>query len=195
MSILKGFINVSGNEKRDYERAAKYLDLSNLPWGLSRRDGAQLARHLKIILDQALWIDLDRLSPVPEGHREDGLPPNRDLVGRIDIEPKPVSILLERVLRGDGVLIWQFASATVAKIPALYEAFGYGYLGEILPAVFFDFEFFGLQVWWWVALLVVGLLAYLVARIVVRVAAFVVRRRQTTMTDQLCVSSWVPVTC
>jgi MscS family membrane protein len=179
---VEGFL--AATRERDYERAAQYLNLRNLPWGLSRRDGAQLARHLKIVLDRALWIDLDRLSPVPEGHPEDGLPANQDLVGRIDIEPKPIIILLQRVPRDDGVLIWQFASATVANIPALYETFGYGYLGELLPAVFFDLKFFGLQVWWWIALLVVGLLAYLVAWVVIQVAAIVVRRRQATLTSQ-----------
>lgn len=179
---IEGFL--AATHKLDYERAAHYLDFSNLPWSL-RRNRAQAARHLKIVLNRALWIDLDRLSPVPEGHREDGLPPRQDLVGRIDSKPKPVKILLHRVARRDGVMIWQFATETVRNIPALYEKFGYGYLGDLLPAVFFDLEVFGLQIWWWIALLVVAILAYLIALLVVKIAAFVVRRRQTPLTEQL----------
>ena len=80
---VEGFLKAA--RERNYERAAQYLDLPNLSWSPARREGAQLARHLKIVLDRTLWIDLDRLSPAPEGYREDGLPPNRDLVGRIDL--------------------------------------------------------------------------------------------------------------
>jgi MscS family membrane protein len=181
-SSVEGFL--AATRERDFERAAHYLDLSNLPWGVSH-NGAQLARHLKIVLDRTLWVDPDRLSPVPKGHPEDGLPPYQDLVGQIDMEPKPINILLQRVPGNDRVLIWKFAADTVANIPELYEAFGYGYLGEILPPVFFDFEVLGLQVWWWIALVVVALLAYLLALLVIQVITFVVRRRQTLPTQHL----------
>ena len=104
-----------------------------------------MARELKIVFDQALLMDLDILSTDPKGHLDDSLPSYRDWVGRIDAKSRPVSIFLQRVPRQDGTQIWKFASTTVAKVPQLYEEFGYGWFGDILPAVFFDIEVLGLQ--------------------------------------------------
>ena len=45
-----------------------------------------------------------------------------------------VKLLLERQPREDGTPIWKVSSATLAKVPALYGEFGYGPLGDLLPA-------------------------------------------------------------
>ena len=63
----------------DYELAAKYLDLRRLPKNLESADKTELARHLKIVLDRTLWVDLSLLSEDPKGHADDGLPAHRDL--------------------------------------------------------------------------------------------------------------------
>src|SRR5687767_6279016 len=46
-----------------YDDAAKYLDLT--PELLPR--GAELARHLKVVLDHHVWFDLAEISPEPMG--------------------------------------------------------------------------------------------------------------------------------
>ena len=147
----------------DYERVAEYLDLRNLPDDVLAIGGPALARDLKIVLDRALWIDVDALSRDPEGASDDGLPPYRDGLGRIEIDGRPFELHLQRVPRGDGVSIWKISNATVAKIPQLYEIHGYGVIGEKLSQVMPESEFLGLQSWQW--LMVLGLLAigYLVA--------------------------------
>ena len=38
----------------DFERAAKYLDLRNLPWWVEGNQGSELARQYKIALDRSL---------------------------------------------------------------------------------------------------------------------------------------------
>src|SRR5262245_9863913 len=58
----------------NYRRAADYLDLRHFPAAEAASLGPQLARHLKIILDQQLPIDVERLSDSPAGYLEDGLP-------------------------------------------------------------------------------------------------------------------------
>ena len=162
--------------KRDYEKAAQYLDLRHLPTGMNKSQGPQLARRLKIVLDRTVWVDLDTLSVDPKGHREDGLPSYRDLVCRIKTPEKEVDILLQRVPRGDGVSIWKFSSTTVAKIPELYKHFGYGKFDEVFPEAFFDLKFLGITIWMWIALFVFIVIAYLLAFIVTALATFILSR-------------------
>ena len=176
---VQGFLKATG--EGDYERAAEYLELSNLAWGLTVKEGAQLARRLRIVLDRALWVDFDLVSDDPRGDTEDGLPWDRDRLGRIETPEKTFDILLELVPREDGVYIWKFSSSTVAQIPRLYAHFGYGRLGEALSAVFPEAQFLGLQVWQWVMLLVLTALAYLVAVVITRVAVFFLRRKETEL--------------
>jgi MscS family membrane protein len=176
-SSVAGFLAAA--RERDYKTAAEYLDLRRLPRGLHKNDGPTLARELKIIFDRTLWIDLDTLSTDPKGHAADNLPPYRDWVGRIKTEKKTYDILLQRVPREDRVQIWKFSSATVAQIPQLYDRFGYGVVGNILPAALLDFA------WWWVAVLVVGVLAYLAALTITKVVVLFLRGRMPKLITPL----------
>ena len=152
----------------DHQRAANYLQLGSLQKSKRSRLGPLLARELKTVLDRELWVEENRLSDDPEGLQEDGLPPGRDLVGVIESKSGPVQILLDRVPRGDGVLIWKFASATVRQIPKLYDEFGYGRLGTLLPAIFFETQAFEIQLWQWSGLLIALFAAYLLSWLVAR---------------------------
>jgi MscS family membrane protein len=149
-AAMRGFL-VAAN-KGDYERAAQYLDLRRVPKSDRAAMGPILARELKVVLDQKLWVDLERLSRSATGHQDDGLRGDLDLVGTIDTEKGPVPILLERTRRGDGQLIWQISRETVSAIPMLWEEFGYGPLGEWLPALFFEIKFLSLELWQWIGL-------------------------------------------
>ena len=180
---VEGFLKAAS--ERNYERAAEYLDLRNLPRGLDQSDGPDLARELKIVFDRALWIDLDVLSADPQGHADDGLPSYRDLVGRIKTPEKTFDILVQRVPRGDGVFIWKFSSITVAQIPQLYAEFGYGAFEEILPAWFFDVHFLGVPAWQWVSVLVLTVPVYLLALVLTKLAIFFLRRTRTGLSHQL----------
>ena len=65
-----------------WKEAAHYL--STDPTDSAR--GAELAEHLKVVLDRYLWIDLDQLSPLAEGDTTDGLKGALDQVG---VVPRP----------------------------------------------------------------------------------------------------------
>src|SRR5262245_58205520 len=71
---VEGFLQAA--RARDYRRAAGYLDLRQVPAEEAASLGPHLARYLKIVLDQRLPIDVDRLSDDPTGYLEDGLPPD-----------------------------------------------------------------------------------------------------------------------
>ena len=125
-----GFLNAT--REGDYDRAAEYLDLGDLPKSQGIADKTELARRLKILLDSTFWVDLELLSDEPEGHADDGLPVHRDYVGSIKAEGQQVDILLQRVSHHGGPGIWMFSSATVRRIPELYAVHGYGPIGEKL---------------------------------------------------------------
>jgi MscS family membrane protein len=176
---VAGFLRAAN--ARDYERAARYLDLS----GSSQhdRERAELyARALKIVLDQTLWVDLDSLSDSPEGAANDGLSPGRDRVGQITLpDGRTVDVLLQRVRSRDGIEIWKFAPATVARLKDLWAAYGYGPLANILPLAFFDLELAGIRLWQWIALLVMLPVAWLVVWLSTLPVLYVLRRRDTQL--------------
>jgi MscS family membrane protein len=154
----------------DWEEAARYLDLRALAPARREEEGPRLARDLKTVLDRTLWIELGALSDDPEGHRDDGLPPRRDLVGTIRSARGPVDVLVERSPVAEGPPRWRIAAPTVAAIPALAEELGYGPLAEVLPAVFFEVRVLEVQLWQWIGLAVLVALAALVAWLAALVA-------------------------
>ncbi|MHC4581654.1 MAG: hypothetical protein ACYS14_09365, partial [Planctomycetota bacterium] len=182
-TCVTGFIDAA--DKGDFERAAEYLDLRYLPYGMSSEQGPELSRKLKIVLDRALWIDPGLLSAEPEGHTDDGLWGARDLIGKIEVEDRTVNLLLQRVPRDDGVMIWKVSSATVYQIPELYKTYGYGAVGERLARLFPSYEFLGLQVWQWIMAFGILFGAYLIAYIPTKAIAIVLRRRKTDISTKM----------
>jgi len=165
----------------DLVQAAQYLDLRNLPRGYRKSDGPELAQQLKVVLDRSLWVEMDLLSTDPKGHSDDGLPAYRDLVGQIEVRAKKYHILLQRVPRKDGINIWQFSSKTVREIPELYDALGYGPLGEKLSEYFPEYELLGLQLWQWIFLILIALAAALVLLPFVRLTSWLIQYRRTEL--------------
>jgi len=181
-SSVRGFL--SSAKARDYAKAAEYLDLRNLPPGTSQAHGSELARQLRIVLDQALWIDVDSLSTDPEGDQGDNLSVVRERVGRISAEGKTYDLYLQRVPRGDGVYIWKFADLTVEQIPMLYQQFGYGQLERVLPAWMFDVSVLGINLWLWAAVIGLAIVLFPVAMLVTRLLTYGLRFLHAELADQ-----------
>jgi MscS family membrane protein len=178
-SSVKGFFKAARGG--DYERAAQYLDLRNLPRRIDKSEGPELARQLKIALDRTLWVELEQISEDPKGNIEDGLPLQRETLGYIKTPEKTVDILLQRIPREDGVLIWKFSNRTVAEIPQLYKHFGYRPFEEMLSKVFPDFTLLGWQLWQWALFLIALPLTYLAALLPTWIVGRLVRGRETEM--------------
>ncbi len=136
----------------DYETAVNFLDLRNLPDEVTD-DGPTLARKLRIVARQTIWVDIENTSDDPLGFSDDGLPSYRDLIGQIPVPDGTVDLLLQRVPRDDGVFIWKVSNASVAQIPSLYEHYGYGEIGDTLNAFLPDIVILGLETWQWTMLL------------------------------------------
>lgn len=178
-SSFKGFLSAA--DAGNFEQAAKYLDLRNLPRGMSKKQGPEMAQQLKVVLQRALWVDPELLSNDPDGHTDDGLPSYRDHVGYIKTPEKTVGVLLRRVPRKDGAYIWKFSNRTVAEIPLLYAHHGFNPFEETLSKILPNVVFLGWQAWQWAVFLLGVGVAYVAAMIVTWIAGVILSRRETDL--------------
>lgn len=182
-SSVRGFLAACAES--DYQRAQHYVDLRRFPPAERRQKGPELARQLCFVIERTVWIEPDQLSDVPEGDRDDGLPARNENVALIQTSDKPVRLILERVPREDGVSIWKFSGQTIARVPALFQEFGYGPLEAYLPQPFFEIRFLSVRLWQWVAFVILLPVAWAVSWLL---TAIVVRA------SRLFVSlAWVPL--
>ena len=181
--MVEGFRRAA--RAHNYQRAAEYLDLRGLPAEAAKTLGPQLARHLKIVLDQQVPIDVDRLSDSAAGFLDDGLPPDVEQVGRIETPEMPVYMRLQRVPREDGVMIWKLSAASVAAIPDLYARYGYGLIGKVLPSVLNETEFLDIQLRQWLALPILVGVGYGLGLLVTSLGLRLLRRRQRELASVL----------
>ena len=174
---------------RDYERAAQYLDLRQLPPDEQER-GAELARRLRVVLDQAVLIDVGNLSDSNSGVSDDGLPAWQDAIAEIQTRDGSVSLLLQRVPRADDrVRIWKVAAATVALVPQLFAEFEPLWLEEWLPPVFFEKTIHAVELWKWLALAALvasaSLFSLLIAGATTRLIGLLFTRGQTDLDGRI----------
>ncbi|AFU99307.1 mechanosensitive ion channel family protein [Simiduia agarivorans] len=137
----------------EFERAAEYLDFRNVGEDVLAIGKPALAEDFFQILDRTLWVDLDNLSLRPEGKLQDGLPSYREALGKIETRHGQMTLLLQRVPRGDGVSIWKVSNATVARIPELSEEFAYGPLGQWMSDHVPRISLLNVPLWIWLLLL------------------------------------------
>jgi MscS family membrane protein len=118
----------------------------------------------------------------------------QDRVGEIESEPEAVPILVERGSDGQ----WRIAAVTVARVPDLYAEFGYGLLGDYIPAPLRQIRFLHLELWQWLGLLVALLIAYAAAMLLSLVATRAIGRltagTETKLDDQLLRAAATPLT-
>lgn len=160
---LRGFLTAT--QDRDFETAAEYLDLRNLPSRMKTTDGPTLAHGLSIVIARQIWIDFAEISDDPDGVGGDGLPGYRDRFGEIESHDEVITLLLQRVPRGDGEFIWKISNKTVGEIPGLYEEFGYGPIEEYLIGVLPDITILNIELFKWVIVIGAAIIAYPILRV------------------------------
>lgn len=163
-STVQGFIAAARNV--EYADAAKFLDLSDIPEPERAKRGPLLARELKIVLDQHLWVDLETLSDQPEGAMDDGLRSNQDRVGVIQTDHGAYEINLSRALATDGGGEWRFTTGTLERVEILYAETGYARVLAWLPEWATGMRVGNVEGWQWVSLLLLAFLAVLLSRAV-----------------------------
>ncbi|MGQ9834609.1 MAG: mechanosensitive ion channel family protein [Thermoanaerobaculaceae bacterium] len=144
----------------DFLLAASYLDLSTFAVDVQKTMGPLAARRLYLVLLRTDLVDPSRVSSEPAGLPEPGLPEDRERLGTLEVRGRKVDVLLaDRYDPGVGHR-WLFAPETVAELSILYKRYGFGWLGDHLPEMFFSVSFGGLAAWQWLALLLLLSLGY-----------------------------------
>jgi MscS family membrane protein len=180
---VEGFLRAT--RAHNYQRASEYLDLRRFPAEEAKILGPQLARHLRILLDQKLPIDVAPMSDSANGYLEDGLPPDLEQLGRIETPGIPVNLRLQRVPREDGVEIWKLSAPSVDAIPDLYKRYGYGMFGEVLPRVFNETIFLDTPLRQWVALPILVGMGYSLGLLVTSLGFRLLRRWRSELASVL----------
>jgi MscS family membrane protein len=186
-----GFLEAA--RARDFEAAARSLDLPP-----SRAaQGPELARQLKAVLDRYLWINPERISGAVEGDTADGLPPDQDRIGFIEIAGRPPEPLI-LVRRGTGENArWLVSRSTLAQVPGWYGSLGNRWALENLPPALLRTG--PLQIFWWqwlalpLALLVAWAIGAVLARGSHAVGVRLARRTAAPWDDALMARARAPL--
>src|SRR4051812_12651801 len=84
---------------------------------------------LAAVLDRGLSIELGAISNRAEGSLDDGMNPDREILGRVNSSGRSVDIVLHRQANG----AWLFAAETNRAIPAIYSTYGTSAVERYLP--------------------------------------------------------------
>ncbi len=129
-----------------FDEAAKYLDLP------PDADGPLLAEKLRGVLDHALVVEPELLSPLPGGLADDGLPAWVDRVAEVVRDDgRREALRMARRQTGEGAR-WTFTRTTVRAIDAWYDELPDRWLRELLPESLLRPGPKGLLWWQWIAL-------------------------------------------
>ena len=104
---------------KNFERAARYLDLEQLPRDQRRKDGPGIAQQLGRLLDRDTDFDVADLSSDPQGDLSDGRAPNLEHVRSHELNGKTLELQLERKTLRTELQVWLFSSNSVALIPEM----------------------------------------------------------------------------
>ena len=159
-----------------FDLASFYLDLGAIPPERQRAEGARLARRLMLTLQRTGWLDADKLSNDPLGAPESGVPENEQLVGTVRVGHQRVELLLARRFDAELGQVWTFSQDTVAQIDRLYDAHGYGWIGDNAPVALFAVSLADLQLWQWLGILAGLVVSWFVSRYLGRWAVRLLRR-------------------
>jgi MscS family membrane protein len=170
-AAARAFVELT-TKRGDYSGAAQYLVL---PAGENER-GPELARRLRAVLERHLDIDIDALSPAPEGNLQDGLPDGVDTVGRLpDGRGGQDPAYVVRIRDAAGVR-WAFSRQTVSRIDGWYDALPDRWVRDLVPQRLQRYGPWDVMWWQWLALPLLAALALAAGRVFGSVTARLLHR-------------------
>jgi len=154
--------------RSDVDASLSYI---HFPRGMGSERRRKTAANLMQLLNTRGQIDLARISDEPDGRPYDGLPPNVDVVGQIQLGKNAAAIEVEQLTLGDngrdnGRKIWQFSSEFVESLPELLDRAAASSIVDKLPPWLAEPEFIGLHAWQWLGLGLSLLIAFGFSRLV-----------------------------
>jgi len=172
-----GFLQAA--QSANYSIAAQYLQMTN-----ARRtaQGQELAIKLKGVMDRAFSGNLRHISNQPDGAPQEGVSPDRQRIGVLSAGDVDADLDLVHVTDSGGARIWLFSSETLAKIPDLYDRLQLHQIETHLPNFLAQYEFVGMALWQWFALLLAIPLAAALGWLAIRILGLYrkLRHRQSS---------------
>jgi MscS family membrane protein len=142
-----GFLQTA--QAGNYQTAADYLQMST---ARRQSQGSDLAEQLKALMDRTFVGSLQRLSTSPEGNPDYGVL-DQQTIGVFSNGDADVPVVLVRVADPNSGKVWLFASATLSKVPELYDNLEAHQVESKLPRSLVKNVFLGMPLWQWLALL------------------------------------------
>ncbi len=159
-----GFVAALAN--KDMDRAAEYLDLSQIPVGERQSRGRRLAANLQTLVDRGGWLAApSNLFGEPTGDVNDSVGIAKDVIGGVLADNGVVELTAERVQRGDEPAIWLISQDTLTALPALMAQSRPSMLDRFLSPGLKSMTVFGAPVGHWLAIGLVFLVALAIARL------------------------------
>gem|GEM_PF-269605 len=126
-AALTRFFELS--RRGDYEAAAKLFDM---PSDIESARAPELAKRLRLTLDQLRWIDMNKVSAAANGTTGDGLPASVDEIARLPID-RSLTAPVRLVRRGGADGRWLFSKLTVERIDDFYQHLPNRLLLDLMP--------------------------------------------------------------
>jgi MscS family membrane protein len=145
---LFGFLQAAQNG--NYSTAAQYLQMSPAK---RQAEGDELARKLKVVVDRAFQGSLNRISKLPDGIPQEGVPLDLQKVGTLVAGDVETDLILVHVRDANAGRIWLISAETLAQVPELYDQAKAHQMEAHLPRAFHTL-FLGMPLWQWLALFV-----------------------------------------
>lgn len=111
----------------NYQKAGQYLE--SLP-GKSPEEIKGLIDHLRVLLDRGFIGTLDAINDDPTGNLADGLAPDEEDVGNVEIKDEKLDLRLKRLSDAEGRKLWFLSQDTMRGVQAFYDKTG----PETLPS-------------------------------------------------------------
>lgn len=177
----------------DYLRAARVLDLADVPEDQQSSRGSTLARQLHYLLDRKVSIDWHAIPDRRDGGRGDrngqaevAPEPRRYIdVAELTLSGRPVGLLLERVKPRGEEPLWLFPPTVVEQIPRLYDELGPSLLQRRLPDLLTQNTVLEVPLWEWMGLVLFAAGCILLGWLVRLVLGLVWRRSDARWTAGL----------
>jgi len=161
---LLGFLQAAQSAHPD--SAAQYFQNSR-----ARRpaDDQRIVHELKSLMDRAYVGNINRITDLPEGSPQEGLPSDQERVGKVEVNDDSVDLILTRVTDPVYGPIWVFSNETIAGLQELYGQVEAQQVESKLPQILVRNVFMGLPLWQWIAMLLLIPLAMGVAWLLIQI--------------------------
>jgi MscS family membrane protein len=160
---------------REYSKALRYLDMRRMLPADRAKNGLDLARQLEDLLDDTPF-DIATLSRSPEGDQSDNASATLQHLDSFRVDGKTLEMQMERVELKPGLKVWLVSANSVAMIPEAHQLVAETPFEKKLPQTLVTFEVFDTPVWRWIALVLMGLVIWMIAGLLARLLVTMIRR-------------------